>query len=139
MALTAAARSGAVSANVPSKSNSAALLVTHAAQQIVHVAVGLEAVALGKRVVSHTDQLRDAQAAVAREARELGRLDEALVVVGAARQEAQDVLRADHREEIRLRIAVDGGEKYLTAGADEPRARGHHRRGLGHMLEELHA
>src|SRR5438445_136758 len=65
MALTAAARSGAVSASVPSKSNSAAragrLLVTHAAQEIVDVAVALEAVAPAERAVGHAEQLGDAQ------------------------------------------------------------------------------
>src|SRR3954465_9854091 len=81
MVLTAAARSGAVSANVPSKSNSAALLVTRAAQEIVDVAVGFQPVTLGERVIGHADQLGGAQARVAREARKLGGLDEALVVV----------------------------------------------------------
>src|SRR5882724_12515711 len=107
MVLTAAARSGAVSANVPSKSKSAAraarLSVTPAAQKIVDIAVRLQSVALGKRVVSHADQLGNAQAGVAREARELRRLDEALVVVRAARQQSQHIFGADHREEVGLR------------------------------------
>src|SRR3954465_4593945 len=81
MALTAAARSGAVSAKVPSKSNSAALLVTRAAQEIVDVAVRFQPIALAERVVGHADQLRGAQARIACEARELGGLDEALVVM----------------------------------------------------------
>src|SRR4051812_38705028 len=99
MAFNAAARSGAVSANVPSKSNRTAWLVTRAAQEIVDVAVRLQPVALGKRVVSHTDQLGDAQAGLAREARQLGGLDEALVVVRAPRQQPQYVFGADHRKE----------------------------------------
>src|SRR4051812_7926930 len=119
MALTAAARSGAVSANVPSKSNSAALLVTRAAQEIVDVAVGFQPVTLGERVVGHADQLGGAQARVAREARELGGLDEALVVVRPLGQEPQDVFGTDHGEEIRLRIAVDRGKKYLAAGTHQ--------------------
>src|SRR5882672_5202827 len=90
MRLTAAARSGAVSAKVPSKSNSAAragrLLLTHAAQDVVDVAVALEPVALGERVVGHADQLGGAQAGGAREARKLRGLDEAQVIVRAARQ-----------------------------------------------------
>src|SRR5689334_6361084 len=100
MVLTAAARSGAVSANVPSKSNNAALLVTHAAEEVVHVAVRFQFVALGERVVGHADQLRHPQARVASEARELGGLDESLVIVRSLRQQAQDVLRAYHCEEI---------------------------------------
>src|SRR5258708_40360621 len=119
MALTAAARSGAVSAKVPSKSNSAAragrLLLTHAAQEIVDVAVALEPVAAAERVIGHADQLGAAQAGVARPARQLRRLDEAQVVMRAARQEAQQVLGADHRPEITLRSAVDRREEHLCA------------------------
>src|SRR3954465_10471388 len=103
IALSAAARSGAVSAKVPSKSNSAALLVTQAAQEIVDVAVRFQPIALAERVVGHADQLRGAQARIAREARELGGLDEALVVVRSLGQQPQDVFGADYGEEIRLR------------------------------------
>ena len=46
MRFTAAARSGAVSASVPSKSKRTARLgITRAAQQVVHVAVGAEPIA----------------------------------------------------------------------------------------------
>src|SRR5258705_12942912 len=135
MALTAAARSGAVSANVPSKSNSAALLVTQTTQEIVDVAVGFQPVALGERVVGHADQLRGAQARVARKARELGGLDEALVVVRSLGEEPQHVFGADHREEIRLRIAVDGGEKYLAAGTHQACAGRDHRRRLRRLVQ----
>src|SRR5258705_2651979 len=109
--LTAAARSGAVSANVPSRSNKTArpvlLRLTNASQQIVDVAIWAEAVALSDRVVGHADQLVGPQPARAAIARELGGLDEALVVVRALRQEAKQVLGADHGEEIGLRIAVE--------------------------------
>src|SRR6476661_2126772 len=87
MAFTADARSGAVSANVPSKSKSTARLVTHAAQEVVDVAVAPEAVFTRERVVSHAHELHWKEGRGAREARELGRLDEAQVIVGAARQE----------------------------------------------------
>src|SRR5260221_13294129 len=114
--LTAAARSGGVWANVPSKSNSAAragrLLLTHAAQEIVDVAVALEPVAAAERVIGHADQLGALQAGVARPARQLRRLDEAQVVMRATRQEAQQGLGSDHREQIALRIAIDGREKH---------------------------
>src|SRR5438034_6760111 len=112
MRLTAAARSGAVSAKVPSKSNKAAragrLLLTHAAQEIVDVAVASEPVALRQRVVGHADQLGGAQPGGPREAREFRGLDEAQVIVRAARQQPQYVLGADHREKVGLRVAVDG-------------------------------
>src|SRR3954470_8452401 len=139
MALTAAARSGPVSANVPSKSNSTARLVTPAAQEIVDVAVAPEPVLAGKRVVSHADQLVRSEHRVAREARELGGLDEAQIVVRAAWQQAQHIFGADDREEIRLRVAVDRRKENLAARADEPCAGRHHARRLGHVLEKLHA
>src|SRR5438105_6312360 len=143
MALTAAARSGAVSASVPSKSNSAAragrLLVTHAAQEIVDVAIALEPVAAAERVVGHADELGAAQARVARPARKLRGLDEAQVVVRAARQQAQEVFGADYREKIALRIAVDGREEHVPARPHQARAGGDHGCRLGNVLEELHA
>src|SRR5881628_3297265 len=118
MRFTAVARSGAVSASVPSKSNSTARLgIARAAQEVVHVAVAPQAVALRERVVAHADELFRAQAARTAPARELGRLDEAQVVVRALGQKLEHVLRADHREQIRLRIAVDGGEEHLPARA----------------------
>src|SRR6267143_7291732 len=140
MALTAAARSGAVSANVPSKSNSTArVLVTHAAREIVDVAVAPEAIFSPERVISHADELGGAKPRLAREARELRGLDEAQVIVRAARQEPQDVLRADDGEEIGLRVAVDGGEEHLAAGAHQLRAGRDDVRGLRYVLEKLHA
>src|ERR1700694_3119996 len=88
--LIAAARSGAVSARVPSKSNSTARLgVTEAAQQIVGVALLSQPILPGDGVVGHADQLVGAQAAVAAPARELRRLHEAQVVVSAFRQPLQ--------------------------------------------------
>src|SRR5262245_59461015 len=68
--LSAAPRSAAVSASVPSKSNSAACLVTRAAHQVVDVAVAPQAVLLADRVVGHADQLFGAQTGVAAPARE---------------------------------------------------------------------
>src|SRR5260221_4508455 len=115
MALTAAARSGAVSANVPSKSNSAArggrLLLTHAAQEIVDVAVALEPVAAAERAIGHADQLRAVQAGVARPARPLRGRDEWQVVVRAARQESQQGPGPDHGEHIPRPIAIYGPDE----------------------------
>src|SRR5688572_14978561 len=135
MRLTAAARSGAVSASVPSKSNSTALVIAKAAQEVVHVAVAPQRVSLRYRVVCHADELVGSQPGVAAPARKLRRLDEALVVVGAFRQEAKDVLRPDDGEQVGLRISVDGREEQLPAGAHEPRARAHHAGRIGNVLE----
>src|SRR5688572_32618852 len=71
---SAATRSGALSASVPSKSKRTARLgVTHAAQEIDDVAVAAQAIALRERVVGHADELVGAQLRGARRARQLGR------------------------------------------------------------------
>src|SRR5688500_5591175 len=129
MRFTAAARSGAVSASVPSRSNSTArLAIARAGEEVIHVAVATEAVALRDRVVAHADELVGGKAARAAPASELRGLNEALIVVRDFRQELQDVFGADHREEIALRVAVDRGEEHLAARSSEPRARRHHGR-----------
>src|SRR5512145_3159171 len=72
MRFTAAARSGAVSASVPSKSNSTAWLgIAGAAQEVVDVAVRAELVAPRERVVRHADELLGREAGRAAPAREL--------------------------------------------------------------------
>src|SRR5688572_1694107 len=69
----AATRSGALSASVPSKSKSTARLgVTHAAQEVVDVAVAAQPVALRERVVGQADELAGPQRRLARGARQLG-------------------------------------------------------------------
>src|SRR4051812_142125 len=57
----------------------------------------------------------------------------------AARQKPQDVLGAEHGEEIRLRIAIDRREEYLAAATHQPGAGSDHGCGFGYVLEELHA
>src|SRR5262249_24802027 len=113
MRFTAAARSGAVSASVPSKSNSTArLVIAPAAEQVVDVAVAPEAVALREGVVGHADELLGGEPARAAPARQFRGLDEAQVIVRAFRKKLEDVLGADHSEKVGLWIAVDGGEKH---------------------------
>src|SRR5262245_59721682 len=138
--LSARTRSAAVSASVPSKSNRTALLgIVGAAQRVIDVAVRAEAVFLRDRVVGHALELERPQPRVAAPARELRGADEARVVVGALRQELEHVLCADHREEVRLRIAVDGREEDAPARLCEPRASRHRARRVRHVLEQLHA
>src|SRR5260221_7716883 len=137
---TAAARSGAVSAKVPSRSNSTARSkLTHASQEVVDAAVRAKPVLRGNRGVGHAEHLVDAKAARAAPAREFRGLDEAQVVVRALGQQAQQILCADDRKKVGLRIAVEGGEEYLPAGPHQLRAGVDHARGLGHVLEQLHA
>src|SRR5262245_13410042 len=102
--LSARDRSAAVSARVPSKSKStavapwnAASAIFRAAEQVVHVAIIAETVFPRERVVGHALQLQRPQARVAAPARELRRTDEALVVVRALRQHAEQILGAHHR------------------------------------------
>ena len=83
--------------------------------------------------------LGDRQPGVAAHRGELGRLDELRVVVRAARQQPQHVLGADHREQIRLRIAVDASRKNTwPPGFTSSRTPAPSRR-VGHVLEQLHA
>src|SRR5687767_759962 len=92
MRFTAAARSGAVSASVPSKSKSTARLgIARASQEVVHIAVAPQAVAPRDGVVAHPDQLVGPQPCRAAPARKLRRLDEAHVIVRAFRQQAEHV------------------------------------------------
>src|SRR5688572_5776632 len=135
MRFTAAARSGAVSASVPSKSKSTApLFIAGAAHEIVHVAVDAEAVASRDGVVRHADQLFGAQSRRPRPARKLRGLDEALVVVRPFGKETEQVFGAHDSEEIGLRIAVDGGKEDPPARPHEARASAHHARRLRNVL-----
>src|SRR5690348_5143400 len=84
MLFSAAARSGAVSASVPSKSKRTARKLEHAAHQVVHIGIRPEAVLPRERVVGHAQHLFRTQPGLAREARQLRGLDEAQVVVRAA-------------------------------------------------------
>src|SRR5262245_40164335 len=75
----AAARSPAVSAKVPSRSNRTAL-VPDTADEVIDVGIRAEAVLLGDRVVRHADHLFGAQSRLAAPAAQLRGTDEALVV-----------------------------------------------------------
>ena len=72
-------------------------------------------------------------------AAELRGADEARPVVRAPRQQAQHVLGAQDREQVRLRVAVDRGEDERRRRAWPARARGDDPRGSRHVLEHLHA
>src|ERR1700676_3634969 len=97
--LSAAARSAAVSASVPSRSNSTArtgkargrfgarsLEVAAKGRKVVDRGVGFEPVAAGERVIGHALEVIGVKAGLARKRRELRGLDESGVVVRAAGQ-----------------------------------------------------
>src|SRR5687767_4012243 len=111
MALTARARSGAVSAKVPSRSKRTASIIS-----------------AREGVVAHAGHAGHGQRGLAAHCADLGGLEELRVIVRAARQEPENVLCADNREKIRLRIAVDRREKNPAAGSYEIAARAHRRR-----------
>ena len=71
--------------------------------------------------------------------RELRGLEEFRVIVRAARQQAQDVFGADHREQVGLGVAIDGGKKHLSARFDQLRAGADRAGRIGHVFQHFHA
>src|SRR6266567_9345082 len=102
---TAAARSDAVSASVPSRSKSTARTGSGRASFALDIAaercdvidrrIGFEPVRLGERVIGHPDQIVGFKAGAPAESGQLGRFDKTRVVVRAAWQESQDVFAAN--------------------------------------------
>ena len=94
---------------------------------------------LGQRVVGQADDVLDGQAGHAAPGTELGRADEFLEVVGAAWQQLHDVFGTDDGEQVRLRVAVDGGEEHLAARLDHTETGADHRGRVRHVLEHFQA
>ena len=113
--------------------------VLYAVNDVIHIAIGAEGVALRERVVVHADEFGRAQTVGPAGRGELGGADEARVIVGALGQQLEDVLRADDREQVGLGIAVDRGEERMPAGLEQLRASGDRAGRRGHMLEQFHA
>src|SRR5260221_10284215 len=134
MRFTVRAMSGAVSASVPSRSKSTAS-ITHGSHHVVDVHVAAQRIGLREGIVSHAGEVADREPRFAARARKLRRPDEARVLVGAARQQVENVFGAHDGEEERLRVAVEGGEEDHPAAACEARARLDRARRLGHGLE----
>ena len=59
--------------------------------------------------------------------------------MGSARQQLQDVLGADDGEQVRLGVAVEGGEQHGAAGLGEIRAGADGGGRVGDVFEHLHA
>ena len=92
-----------------------------------------------ERVVGDSGDILEIEARRASPARELGRTNELQIVVGPARQHAGDVFRADDRHGERPRMAIQGRYDDLASRPNQGRERGEHGRGIGNVLEELHA
>src|SRR5476651_182411 len=144
MAWQMAIKSGAVSSRVPSMSkrtacNFTGLLLAQGLDHVVDVNVAGQLVVLGQWVVGQADDVFDGQPGLAAPGAQLGRADEFLEVMGAAGQQLHDVFGTDDREQVGLRVAVDGGEEHLAAGLDHAKARADHRGRVGHVLEHFQA
>jgi hypothetical protein len=72
-----------------------------------------------KRVVAQACDFHDLQAGLPTKARKFGRLEEARVFVGAARQQVEQVLGAEHGDEIGLGIAIQRGQENLATRLDQ--------------------
>src|SRR5471032_1383535 len=95
---TVCARSGAVSARVPSRSKRTAS-ITAGPEEIVHVHVAAQRIGLRERIVGHAGEVGDGEPRGAAGPRKLRGPDETRVLVGALGQESQHVLGADDGEE----------------------------------------
>src|SRR5258706_8483965 len=145
--LTAAARSGAVSTSVPSRSNSTrrtprafmSSLRPPAREHVVDVGVAAEREAAREWLIGHAFDFDHVELGRARCACEFARADEARVFVRAFRQELQDVFGADDGEQEGFEIAVDGREENPAAGPDESAACAHGARWVGDVFEQFHA
>src|SRR5471030_1043703 len=85
------ARSGAVSASVPSRSKRTAS-ITAGSEEIVHVHVTAQRIGLREGIVGHAGEVGDGEPRGAAGPRKLRGPDETRVLVGALRQEPEHVL-----------------------------------------------
>ena len=84
-------------------------------QQVVDVAIPAQSIRAREGVVGHALDLERPEAGVAAPAHQLGRADEARVVVRSLGQQLEQVLGADDREQVGLRVAIDRRKERLSA------------------------
>src|SRR5262249_14233319 len=146
--LTAAARSPAVSASVPSRSNRTArthsgaivvasgviLVATTKRGDVVDRRIPTERVASRERVIGHADYRVDFEFRLAGMSCKLRRLQEPRVVVCSTGQQPQCVLCAKNRQEIGFGVAVDGRENQQPTRLGETRTRSDSGAGMGNVL-----
>src|SRR3954471_704213 len=82
--------------------------------EVVDRRIAGERALLAQRVVVEARDVDDLEPGRAREARDLGRTQQAFVFVRAARHEPREIFRADDGERERLEIAIDGGDEHVT-------------------------
>src|SRR5690606_33909775 len=93
--LVARARSGAVSASVPSRSRrTASIIAANCVNEVIDVGVAAERIVFGERVVVHAGEFSDVQAGFAAGAGQLGGFDELGVVVRTFGQQFEYVFCA---------------------------------------------
>ena len=88
-------------------------------QEIVDVGIVPEAVALAERVVCHSNQLVGFQQGAFRPTRKVGRFDEFRIIMRAFGQHFEHIVGTNHGKQVSLGIAVDRGEKDMTARFDQ--------------------
>src|SRR5665213_2338656 len=147
--LTMRAMSGPVSSNVPSRSsNTAASGVAGFKRRstgqmkmrhIVDAGIGADAGRARERIEFDAADIAQLQSVRAGQPRQLGGTYQARVLVRAARDQIEQVLRADDREQKRAQIAVDGGDHQFAARTQQRADRGQQQRRTRHVLDELHA
>src|SRR5215470_7463054 len=108
-------------------------------RQVVHGYIATQGNVTAQGIELDPCQLAERESRGTRPARELRRTDQTLVFVGAARNESQDVLRADDREEKRLEVAVEGRDEQRSARSEEACEGRRHRSRIGNVLQHLHA
>ncbi len=94
---------------------------------------------MGQWVVLEPREFQQFDSRCARPSGDLGRSDQALVLVSAFGNQAGHILRPDDSEEERSPIAVDRREKDHPARSTKLRQRVDGRARVGYVLEHLHA
>src|SRR5450759_747928 len=150
-AFSASTISGAVSSNVPSRSNRIARsgeamsagaragFGSAEMRQIVHVGIRRQAECPGQGVVRDAAQVDEFEAGGSSPSRELGGADEFQVFMRAARQNLRNVFGPENRHRERLRMAIqcryDDVARRLRQSGERLKRRGR----IRYMLQHFHA
>lgn len=110
-----------------------------AGDHVVDVCSAAETVAAGEGVVGEAAGGGDVQPGLSAEPGEVGRVDEALPVVGAFGYEAEQVFGGDDGLGVGFGGTAEGREKEAAAGLGQFGAGGDDGGGVGHVFEHFHA
>jgi len=107
--------------------------------QVVDVGIGAEAEFPAERVVCHADQLVGFKVDAFCPPCKFRWLDEFRVIVRALREQLEEVLCAENGQQVRLWVAIEGGEEDMPAWFDQRCAGGDDACGVRDVLEHFHA